>query len=160
MPRYGFNDYVIKDDYIILRCYGNKKEYELYIDKQDLDKVKKFGRISITSAGYPTNSKHNLLHRYLTNCPKSLHVDHINRNPLDNRRCNLRVVSRSINQLNRGKQSNNKSNITGVHRNSNGWRATFQYKGKAYRKYFTNFEDAVMYRQKLIALYSPIGGVL
>jgi hypothetical protein len=37
------------------------------------------------------------LHRFLLNAPAHLEVDHKNRNPLDNRRCNLRLVTRSQN---------------------------------------------------------------
>ena len=33
------------------------------------------------------------LHREITNCPPSLEVHHINRNPLDNRSCNLQICT-------------------------------------------------------------------
>lgn len=160
MVRRGSNNIIYKSDYAIIECYGNKQKYEILIDKEDVPKLKHFGRISITGALYVTNSKHKLLHRYLMNCPVNMVVDHINRDTMDNRKSNLRIVDRSINQLNRGKQSNNKSTVIGVHKSGNGWRATFQYKGKVYRKFFIKFEDAVMYRERLVTLYSPIGGVL
>lgn len=41
------------------------------------------------------------LHKLIMpNCPKGYVVDHINRDTLDNRRCNLRYVTRSINGFN------------------------------------------------------------
>ena len=41
------------------------------------------------------------LHRYLLNPPVDMQIDHINHNTLDNRRCNLRIVTASENCLNR-----------------------------------------------------------
>lgn len=41
------------------------------------------------------------MHRILTNCPQGMEVDHINHNHLDNRKINLRIVTRSGNHLNR-----------------------------------------------------------
>jgi hypothetical protein len=41
------------------------------------------------------------MHREITDCPPGFDVDHINRNRLDNRRSNLRVVTRWGNNLNR-----------------------------------------------------------
>lgn len=41
------------------------------------------------------------LHRLITECPDHLEVDHINNNPLDNRRENLRCVEKLNNLYNR-----------------------------------------------------------
>jgi hypothetical protein len=40
------------------------------------------------------------MHRLLLSAPKELDVDHINRNTLDNRRSNLRLVTQSQNSMN------------------------------------------------------------
>lgn len=56
-----------------------------------------------------------------------LHTDHINRNRLDNRRCNLRVASRSQNQANRETRRGNR--FKGVKRNGPSWSASVHFKG-------------------------------
>lgn len=63
------------------------------------------GRISEPStSGYPRvclfGDKVELLHRFIMGNPDGL-VDHINRNKLDCRRKNLRVISKSLNGINR-----------------------------------------------------------
>lgn len=46
-----------------------------------------------------------LLHRVIMNAPKGVEVDHINGNPFDNRRCNLRFATRMQNEQNARKIS-------------------------------------------------------
>lgn len=58
-------------------------------------------------------------------------VDHINGNPLDNRKSNLRKVSHQENMFNKGDYSNNTSGIKGVNLNKDGlWVARIQVRGK------------------------------
>lgn len=48
------------------------------------------------------------LHRFIVQPPPGKEVDHINRDGLDNRRSNLRVVDRSSNEQNKRKFGNNR----------------------------------------------------
>lgn len=62
-------------------------------------------------------------------------IDHINRNPADNRWANLRESTRSQNLANRGLYKNNKSGFTGVTPTRCGrFRATIEEAAEAYRK--------------------------
>jgi hypothetical protein len=55
------------------------------------------------------------MHRLLTRAPDGLVVDHINHDPLDNRRANLRVVTQQHNTQNRkGANRNNHIGVRGV----------------------------------------------
>lgn len=54
---------------------------------------------------------------------KKIFVDHINGNPLDNRRKNLRAVSAQQNSFNRKRRNNSCSEFKGVHPSGKKWRA-------------------------------------
>lgn len=65
------------------------------------------------------------LHRMIMQPTPDQLVDHRNRDPLDNRRSNLRIATRSKNGMNRGAQANNTSGFKGVslHAKTGRWRA-------------------------------------
>lgn len=60
------------------------------------------------------NGRTELLHRFITECPPELEVDHENGNGLDNRRENLRICNRRQNGANRGPSPANTSGFKGV----------------------------------------------
>lgn len=73
------------------------------------------------SAGYAIHStqyKSWHMHRMIANTPDGMFTDHINGNPLDNRRCNLRICSQRQNLKNRKRNPNGSSQYKGV-----GWNA-------------------------------------
>jgi len=68
---------------------------------------------------------HNVVMRHI---PSNITVDHINRNGLNNRKSNLRLVDQRIQSINCGCQVNNNSGMTGVsyHNNPGAWVAKWQ----------------------------------
>lgn len=78
-------------------------KFIMLIDKEDYDKLENKS-ISITRCGnkfYAQDSKRNRIHQLVGGKKEGMMVDHINRNTLDNRKCNLRLVDRSTNGKNR-----------------------------------------------------------
>lgn len=67
------------------------------------------------------------------------HVDHINGNPLDNRRENLRIASPRDNNYNKGLYSNNTSGYKGVSKRGERYTAYIQVDGK--KKHLGYFDD-------------------
>ena len=82
------------------------------IDAADIDLVKHFKWRFLSAKRYVHSWKgkayiHNII-------AGSIGIDHIDGNPLNNRRANLRLASTSQNGMNRGKQANNTSGFKGV----------------------------------------------
>lgn len=72
-------------------------------------------------------------------------IDHINRNPADNRIENLRDVSKAINHRNQTMSCNNKSGVTGVtwHKAYEKWRTYASINGRQHHLgYFTCIHEA------------------
>lgn len=90
----------------------SRNGFEILVDEEDYESLNAYSWWARTAKGRPTGcirttkidgkSQTIAMHRYLTNAPKGMVVDHINRNPLDNQKANLRVVTQAENQKNRG----------------------------------------------------------
>lgn len=96
----------------------NGQAHTVYVDEQDITLVRKYTWHIRTGYAYTdvrtsTGYTHVPLHRLIMN-PGELTVDHVNRNRLDNRRCNLRVCTPSQNARNRGVKCNNTLGYIGV----------------------------------------------
>ena len=84
--------------------------------------------------------------------PRDKQIDHINRNRLDNRIENLRLVSVIQNSHNRGLNDNNTSGYSGVVwcKYMKMWKSGIKRMGKHYHLgYFKNKEDAISARKKI-----------
>jgi hypothetical protein len=87
------------------------------------------------------------MHRVILGTPKGFDSDHVNGDGLDNRRCNLRVATRSQNQANSQKRTGTSSKFKGVSWDSTWkrWVARLQVKGKMIRiGRFASEESAAM----------------
>lgn len=85
------------------------------------------------------------MHRVIMNCPPEKRIDHISRNGLDNRKCNLRLCNVAENGMNRPKQDNNSSGYKGVgwDKSRNKWRAQIKPNQKSiFIGRFSKKEDA------------------
>jgi hypothetical protein len=76
-----------------------------------------------------------MLHVIVNKTPKGYLTDHWNRNPLDNRKTNLRTVTATGNNLNAALSTKNRSGVRGVyplpnsHNRYNKWRASIGFMG-------------------------------
>jgi hypothetical protein len=98
--------------------------------------------------------KHFRIHRLLCKCFKDdfsdeLFVDHINKDKLDNRLENLRMVTKAQNNKNRDSYKDSSSKYKGVYfdKNNNKWKAsiTINYKQIYIGRYQTELEAAQAY---------------
>lgn len=125
---------------------------EFYFDLEDYDKIKDYHWYkNQTSKTYcsliahvPNSNKKIAMHQIIADS----YVDHINRNPLDNRKENLRIANKSQNAYNSWLFSTNTSGIRGVNKSRNLYRAYIgdTQCGTYKSKYFHNKELAIIRR--------------
>lgn len=142
------NEIIIEEDYAKLTLYdssGNKKEEYGIIDIDDVDRVKeikwcRYGK-------YIANSKVSL-HRFIMNCNDSnLVVDHINHNPLDNRKCNLRICTSQENGYNKTVNDGCRVGVSKMENNK--YKAYICiYNNVLYLGMYDNIEDAIIEKIK------------
>lgn len=160
-----YNSFTFKDD----TCIGvDNKGLQFIIDAEDYSKIKDICWIVDKKDGHVTgvvNGRNLRLHRYVLNIDDpNMMVDHINHNPSDNRKSNLRLVNKSQNGMNRPAPQNNKSGYKGVCQISNGKymaRIMINYKGIYLGCYDTPEEASIAYEsaaKKYFGEYAYKGG--
>ena len=141
------------------------------VDDEDFDYLNQWSW-HLATGGYAMRSTHTgsakngtrkkihlWMHRIINGTPSDLFTDHINRNRLDNRKSNLRTVTKRQNQLNRGKQKNNTSGYKGVYRHTsnNKWIAQIKTAEKVKNLgSFDDVNDAIKARKEAERLYHAI----
>lgn len=136
---------------------------KFYFDLEDYEKIKNYCWY-VTSEGYVSSYRRVteegkriqiFLHRFLLNLPDKYNYndpigEHINRDPLDNRKQNLRILpSNSENMLNKKIYKNNTSGYRGIRYKNNKWLVRLWYKKEnVLCKKCTTLEEAIKIRQE------------
>ena len=103
----------------------------MLIDKDDWESVKNEGKVLLCTeyASQHVGRTTKRVHSKIMNTPKKMQVDHINHNKLDNRKRNLRIVTRSQNQMNKVLLDVNKHGHIGVSLRKGRWIARIAANG-------------------------------
>ena len=133
------------------------KGYEALIDDEDFELINKYSWYAEVKKNHVYAKAHNIgnghikhlvwMHRLILGLDdnKGKYVDHINRDSLDNRRCNLRITDHAGNQMNTIKRKNCSSIYKGVawHPAVNKWFAYITImKKRIYLGWFINETEA------------------
>lgn len=151
--RFDPNEIVEYEDHAEIILYDKDCEEvaRALIDLDDVDNVKCY-KWCLGNLGYVKYVKEDIsLHRLIMDCPKDMVVDHINHNPLDNRKSNLRICTQQQNSINRSIRSDNNSGIAGVLWNESRkkWIAYIRYNKKGITLgYYNTKEEAIEARKQ------------
>ena len=110
------NKDTLSEDYAIIDAEDYDKVVKKTTFKNGNTRVKKwYVKMSSTGAKYAQSGcRRQSIHREVMDNPYGMCVDHINGNPLDNRKKNLRVCTHSQNQMNRKLRRDSRSGFKGV----------------------------------------------
>ena len=139
-------------------CKGfDHKGDVFYFDLDDYEKIKDYCWV-VKSNQYVESrtegGKFISMHRIIFENPEG-HIDHINHRPNDNRKRNLRIVTREQNQANTKLRIDNTSGVKGVYFDSriNKWVASLQENNVHHVKNFNKKTDAINYQKFLEEKY-------
>lgn len=150
---------ILKDGVAYIPLGINAQSGYAIVDKEysSLDTHKWY----LSDSGYAitrVNSKNLRMHHFIIGKPKGDNVtDHINRNRIDNRACNLRHVTRAENNRNSGIRSDSRSKIqyisdASLQRPATPWHLRIKREGKwIINKRYALLEDALTARDTALA---------
>lgn len=155
------NTYDLTGDFGIGIDVNNK---EFYFDLEDYNKIKEYSWNVKYDDYVETNTRKLIdgsnktisLHRIVMNIKdKDTHIDHINHKPNDNRKENLRIVTRAQNQANAKVRIDNTSGTKGVYycNTRHKWVASIQENKRQHSKSFKTKDEAILYRKYLEDIY-------
>lgn len=145
------NEYVVYKDYaeLIILNRDNTEKVRALIDREDIDKLRQYS-FRYDNGHYikgVLKNKTIYLHRLVMNYNGALEIDHINRNKLDNRKCNLRIVDRTTNANNITKKL-----TYGITKQLRKLKKPYQLKiRKKYIGYYSTIEEAIKVRDNFVS---------
>lgn len=150
------NAYRIDGETVIVEVVSKGETHEVLLDKEDFERFNnEVGSSLCLHSGryacYKKNGESNLLHRWVTGFQQGLDTDHVNGNKKDNRKQNLRVCSRSTNNINMNNKYKNKTGESHVYFQSNSFYVKMTIdKELRYFFGFKTIEEAVKARNELL----------
>ena len=152
------NSYNLEGEYGV--GYTSNTGAEFFFDKEDFDLIRNYTwNEHILTNGYHALEAWDSNTKTIVRMPWVIagkNQDHINHNPLDNRKHNLREATQRENVYNRGRQKTNISGVTGVFwmKDRNKWRSQLRKNGESlHTKDHIDFHDAVKERLQAEATY-------
>lgn len=116
-PRKLRNEFIVHSDYVDIILRNNKRVVVAVtkVDLDDFDRVKEYcWHFSGKYARGLVGGVEVALHRFILAVSGKGEVDHINRDKLDNRKSNLRIVNRQQNQMNVAPRKDSLTGLKGV----------------------------------------------
>lgn len=160
------NEYILHDDYAEIVFYEQDQKTiagKAMIDLEDVERCRPYKWIITEMMGNSQyvkaliDGKNISLHRFLMNYSGDLFVDHINRNGLDNRKSNLRIVTYSENSTNSKVRSKTKEKNIYEKQNRYQVQIIRNYKN-VYIETFDTLEEAVAARDNFLKEYNKQHG--
>lgn len=132
---------------LLYNCEKRKIIAKTKIDLEDIPLIKQ--KYWYLSRGYCISNHIGYLHNFILGKKHPYEIDHINRDKLDNRKTNLRVVTHQQNMTNLNVRKNSPLGITGVFRIRKKYGATIMshYKSISLGLYNT-LEEAIIARKQ------------
>lgn len=135
--------------------YTTNTNKKFLFDKEDFDLIRSHCWRENVTSGYIVTSLNNQtnypLHRLIMKLENTQLIDHINRDRVDNRKCNLRICTVQQNNFNKNNKNNFSSGHKGVGWNKllNKWEVYIQKNYKRYRLgYFSDLNEAIKIREQ------------